>query len=110
MRRTYVIQTTGYRHKSECKMNECRAGLLGPVRREGSQRPERAGFLVARNGRTIRTTHQRAASGPGDALPRTARGGSDVKKLLFLVTVAVVGAALLSSQDDIRRYLKMRSM
>jgi hypothetical protein len=33
-----------------------------------------------------------------------------VKKLLFLVTVAVVGAVLLSSQDDIRRYLKMRSM
>jgi hypothetical protein len=33
-----------------------------------------------------------------------------VKKLLVLVTVAVVGAVLLSSQDDIRRYLKMRSM
>lgn len=33
-----------------------------------------------------------------------------MKKLLFLVTVAVVGAVLLSSQDDIRRYLKMRSM
>jgi hypothetical protein len=33
-----------------------------------------------------------------------------VKKLLFLVSVAVVGALLVSSQDDIRRYLKMRSM
>jgi hypothetical protein len=33
-----------------------------------------------------------------------------VKKLLFLVSVAAVGALLVSSQDDIRRYLKMRSM
>ncbi len=33
-----------------------------------------------------------------------------MKKLLFLVSVAVVGALLVSSQDDIRRYLKMRSM
>jgi hypothetical protein len=33
-----------------------------------------------------------------------------VKKLLFLVSVALVGALLVSSQDDIRRYLKMRSM
>jgi hypothetical protein len=33
-----------------------------------------------------------------------------VKKLLFLVTVAVVGAVVVSSQDDIRRYLRMRSM
>lgn len=33
-----------------------------------------------------------------------------MKKLLFLVSVAVVGAVLVSSQDDIRRYLKMRSM
>ena len=33
-----------------------------------------------------------------------------MKKLLFLVTVAVVGAVLLSSQDDIRRYIKMRNM
>ena len=33
-----------------------------------------------------------------------------MKKLLFLVTVAVVGAVILSSQDDIRRYLRMRSM
>jgi hypothetical protein len=65
---------------------------------------------VARNGRTIQTTQQWAASGQGDALPRPARGGSDVKKLLFLVSVAVVGALLVSSQDDIRRYLKMRNM
>ncbi len=33
-----------------------------------------------------------------------------MKKLLFLLTVAVVGAVLLSSQDDIRRYLRMRNM
>jgi hypothetical protein len=33
-----------------------------------------------------------------------------VKKLLLLVSVAVLGALLMSSQDDIRRYLKMRSM
>lgn len=33
-----------------------------------------------------------------------------MKKLLFLVSVALVGALLVSSQDDIRRYLKMRSM
>ncbi len=33
-----------------------------------------------------------------------------MKKLLFLVTVALLGAVVLSSQDDIRRYLRMRSM
>jgi uncharacterized protein DUF6893 len=33
-----------------------------------------------------------------------------VKKLLLLMSVAVLGAFLVSSQDDIRRYLKMRSM
>lgn len=33
-----------------------------------------------------------------------------MKKLLFLLTVAVVGAVVLSSQDDIRRYLRMRNM
>jgi hypothetical protein len=33
-----------------------------------------------------------------------------VKKLLFLVSVALVGAVLVSSQDDIRRYIKMRNM
>ena len=33
-----------------------------------------------------------------------------MKKLMFLVTVGVLGAVLLSNQDDIRRYLKMRSM
>jgi hypothetical protein len=33
-----------------------------------------------------------------------------VKKLLFLATVAVVGAVVLSSLDDIRRYLRMRNM
>jgi hypothetical protein len=33
-----------------------------------------------------------------------------VKKLLFLLTVAAVGAVVLSSQDDIRRYLRMRNM
>ena len=33
-----------------------------------------------------------------------------MKKLLFLATVGVLGAVLLSNQDDIRRYLKMRSM
>ena len=43
-------------------------------------------------------------------LPRPARGGWDVKKLLLLASVAVVGAVLVSSQDDIRRYIKMRNM
>jgi hypothetical protein len=33
-----------------------------------------------------------------------------VKKLLFVVTVALVGAAFLSYQDDLRRYIKMRNM
>ena len=33
-----------------------------------------------------------------------------MKKLLFLLTVAVVGAVVLSSRDDIRRYLRMRNM
>lgn len=33
-----------------------------------------------------------------------------MKKLLLLVSVAALGALLISSQDDIRRYLKMRSM
>jgi len=33
-----------------------------------------------------------------------------MKKLLFLLTVAAVGAVVLSSQDDIRRYLRMRNM
>ncbi len=33
-----------------------------------------------------------------------------MKKLLLLVTVALVGTVLVSSQDDIRRYLKMRNM
>ncbi len=33
-----------------------------------------------------------------------------MKKLLLLVSVAALGALLMSSQDDIRRYLKMRSM
>jgi hypothetical protein len=33
-----------------------------------------------------------------------------VKKLLLLASVAVVGAVLVSSQDDIRRYIKMRNM
>lgn len=78
-----------------------------PVGREGSPQPERARFLVTRNGRTVQPW---AASDQGDALPRPGRGGSDVKKLLFLLTVAVVGAVLLSSQDDIRRYLRMRNM
>ncbi len=33
-----------------------------------------------------------------------------MKKLLLLASVAVVGAVLVSSQDDIRRYLRMRNM
>jgi hypothetical protein len=45
-----------------------------------------------------------------DVLPRPARGGWHVKKLLLLASVAVVGAVLVSSQDDIRRYIKMRNM
>jgi hypothetical protein len=57
-----------------------------------------------------RIQHSGQPADLGDALPRPARGGSDVKKLLFLTTVAVVGAVLLSSQDDIRRYIKMRNM
>lgn len=80
----------------------------GSPRRESSRRPERAGILVALNGWTVQ---QRAASGPeSPAPPRPARGGSDVKKLLFLVSVALIGAVLVSSQDDIRRYIKMRNM
>ena len=45
-----------------------------------------------------------------DALPRPVRGGSDVKTLLLLALAAVVGAVVLSNQDDIRRYMKMRNM
>ena len=33
-----------------------------------------------------------------------------MKKLLLLVTVGALGAVLLTNQDDIRRYLRMRSM
>ena len=33
-----------------------------------------------------------------------------MKKLLFVVTVGMLGAVLLSNQDDIRRYLRMRNM
>jgi Family of unknown function (DUF6893) len=33
-----------------------------------------------------------------------------VKKLLLLLTVGTLGAVLLTNQDDIRRYLRMRSM
>jgi hypothetical protein len=33
-----------------------------------------------------------------------------VKKLVLLVTVGALGAILLTNQDDIRRYLRMRSM
>ncbi len=33
-----------------------------------------------------------------------------MKKLLFLMTVAVVGAAVLFNQDDIKRYMRMRNM
>ena len=33
-----------------------------------------------------------------------------MKKLLLLVTVGALGAILLTNQDDIRRYLRMRSM
>ena len=33
-----------------------------------------------------------------------------MKKLLFLVSVALIGVVLVSSQDDIRRFIKMRNM
>lgn len=59
---------------------------------------------MALNGRTV------GSQRTGDALPWPARGGSDVKKLLLLVSVAALSALLVSSQEDIRRYLKMRSM
>ena len=33
-----------------------------------------------------------------------------MKKLLFLVSVALIGVVLVSSQDNIRRFIKMRNM
>ena len=77
-------------------------------RKRVARRLKRARFLVALSGRTVQPWGSQRTR--GTRCPDPVRGGSDVKTLLLLALAAVVGAVVLSNQDDIRRYMKMRNM